>query len=99
MAKKYEVRITQHAQNDLQQIFDYIAADNPKNAANFVSQLEKKLYSLNAFPARHMLIPENEFFGTDYRHLIHRKYRIIYRITEHVVFILRIVHGTKILKA
>jgi len=95
VTKKYKVNLTQHAQNDLERIFYYIAADSISNAANFVLELEKKVYSLDTFPERQPLIPENEFFGTDYRHLIYKKYRIVYRITESSVFILRIIHGAK----
>ena len=97
MTKKYEVNLTQQAQDDLEQIYYYIADDSNNNAANFVLQLENKVYSLEMFPDRHPLIPENEFFGTDYRHLIYRKYRIVYRIAEKSVFILRIFHGAKLL--
>lgn len=86
MTKKYQVKLTRHAQNDLEHIFYYIANDSIKNAENFVLELEKKVYSLEIFPDRHPLIPENEFFGTDYRHLIYEKYRIVYRIAEHSVF-------------
>ena len=89
--------MSQQAQNDLEQIFYYIADDSINNAEKFVLQLEKKVYSLDIFPDRHPLIPENEFFGTDYRHLIYKKYRIIYRIVEKSVFILRIFHGAKLL--
>ena len=101
MAEKYKVNLTLHAQNDLEHIFDYIAADSIKNAVNFILKLEEQVYSLDTFPERHPLIPENEFFGTDYRHLIYkkyRKYRIIYRIIERSVFILRIIHGAKLLQ-
>jgi len=98
VTEKYKVNLTQHAQNDLEHIFDYIAADSIKNAANFILKLEEKVYSLDAFPGRHPLIPENEYFGTDYRHLIYKKYRIIYRIIERSVFILRIIHGAKLLQ-
>ena len=97
MAKKYQVNLTQQAQNDVEQIFYYIADDSINNAANFVLQLEKKVYSLEDFPDRNPLIPENEFFGTDYRHLIYKKYRVVYRIAEKTVFILRIFHGAKLL--
>ncbi len=96
MAKKYQVNLTQLAQNDLEQIFYYIANDSINSAANFVLQLEKKVYSLEDFPDRNPYIPENEFFGTDYRHLIYNKYRIIYRIVDKSVFILRIFHGAKL---
>jgi toxin ParE1/3/4 len=97
VTKKYQVNLAQQAQNDLEQIFYYIAADSINNAENFVVQLEKKVYSLEIFPDRHPLIPENEFFGTDYRHLIYKKYRIVYRIVEKSVFVLRIFHGAKLL--
>jgi len=96
--KKYQVNVTQQSQNDLEHIFYYIADDSVNNAANFVLQLEKKIYSLEIFPDRYPLIPENRFFGTDYRHLIYKKYRIIYRYTEKSVFVLRIVHSTKLLR-
>ena len=98
MTKTYEVNLTQHAQNDLEKIFYYIAADSINNASRFVLELEKKVYSLETFPERHPFIPENEFFGTDYRHLIYKKYRIIYRIIESSVFVLRIIHGAKLLQ-
>ena len=98
MTEKYKVNLTQHAQNDLEHIFDYIAADSINNAANFILELEEKVSSLDTFPERHPLIPENEYFGTDYRHLVYKKYRIIYRIIERSVFILRIIHGAKLLQ-
>jgi addiction module RelE/StbE family toxin len=98
VAKKYQVNLTQQAQNDLEQIFYYIADDSINNAENFVLQLEKKIYSLEVFPDRNPFIPENEYFGTGYRHLIYKKYRTVYRIVEKSVFILRIFHGAKLLK-
>jgi len=98
VAKKYKVNLTQHAQNDLEHIFDYIADDSINNAANFILELEEKVSSLDTFPERHPLIPENEYFGTDYRHIVYKKYRIIYRIIDRLVFILRIIHGAKLLQ-
>ena len=96
MTKKYKVNITDLAQNDLEHIFYYIAADSLNNARKFILELEKRMYSLETNPERNALIHENEFFGTNYRHLIHKKYRIIYRVTKKVVFILRILHGANI---
>ena len=98
MTKRYKVNFTQLAQKDLEQIYYYIAADSMNNATNFVLELEKKIYSLDAFPERHPLIAENELFGTDYRHLIYKKYRVIYRISEKAVFILRVIQGAMLLE-
>ena len=91
------MKLTQLAQEDLEQIYFYISDDSAANANNFILELEKKIYSLNSYPERHPLIAENAFFATDYRHLIHKKHRIIYRVSENEVFILRAIHGAKLL--
>ena len=98
MPKRYKVNLTLLAQMDLERIYYYIAADSMKNAKNFMLELEKKIYSLDTIPERHPLISENEHFGTDYRHLIYKKYRIVYRISEKTVFILRVIHGAMLLE-
>ena len=97
MAKKYKVNITRNAQNDLEHIFFYIAADNINNAKKFILELEVKIYSLDSFPERFAYITENNFFGTSYRHIIHKKYRAIYKITNDSIYILRVIHGAKLL--
>ena len=97
MPKKYKINISRNAQNDLEQIFFYIAEDNLNNAKKFILELEKKIYSLDIFSERFALIPENICFGTSYRHIIHQKYRIIYKIDNNSIYILRVIHGAKLL--
>lgn len=97
MPKRYKVNISRSAQNDLEQIFFYIAEDSIDNAKKFILELEKKIYSLDTFPERFALIPENIFFETEYRHIIHKKYRVIYKIDNDVIYILRVIHGAKLL--
>lgn len=98
MKKTCKVNLTWQAQQDLEQIFSYIAANNPDNAAKFLGELERKIFSLASFPERAPLIPENHFLGTGYRHLLHERYRVIYRRDEEVVFVLRVIHGAKLLE-
>jgi toxin ParE1/3/4 len=93
--KKYKVAITETAQQDFITIWEYISADNPVNARTFLDEIEAKALSLELFPQRHQMINENELLGTDYRHLVYKKYRIIYRIDIEIVYILRIIHGAK----
>ena len=97
MPKKFSVYITQSAQNDLEQIFFYIACDNVNKAKKFIIELEEKIYSLDTLTKRCPYISENNYFGTNYRHLIHKKYRVIYKIVGNSVYILRVVHGAKML--
>ena len=97
MAKKYKVYITSNAQRDLGQIFSYIAADSVNNAKEFILELEEKIFSLDTLPERFAYIPENTYFGTDYRHINHKKYRIVYKIDCKSVYIMRVFHGSKLL--
>ncbi len=97
MAKKYKVNITFNATTDLEHIFFYIAEDSINNAKKFIHELEEKIYSLDTMPERFALIPENIFFGTNYRQITHKKYRVIYKISGNSVFIMRVIHGAKLL--
>lgn len=97
MPKKFKIHLTHNAQIDLEHIFFYIASDNVNNAKNFILELEEKIYSLDISPERCPYIPENIFFGTHYRHLIHKKYRAIYKISNNSIYILRVVHGAALL--
>ncbi len=97
MPKKYSVNITKSAQSDLEQIFSYISADSINNAKKFILELEQKIYSLDTLPERCNFIPENSYFGTNYRHINHKKYRIVYKTDRNTVYILRIFHGSKLL--
>lgn len=94
---RYKVNISSNAQKDLEHIFYYIAEDSMNNARNFILELEKKINSLDSMPERFALIPENIFFGTNYRQITHKKYRVIYKISGNSVFIMRVVHGAKLL--
>ncbi len=98
MPRKFKIYLTGNAQNDLEHIFFYIASDNINNARKFILQLEEKIYSLDTSPERCPLIPENIFWGTNYRHLIHKKHRAIYKIENNSVYILRVVSGAKLLE-
>lgn len=98
MKRAYKVLITQKAQDDFDHIFSYIAEDSISSANKFFSELEMKISSLSTLAERASYIPENVFFGTDYRQLLHKKYRVIYRIDKNEIFVLRIVHGSKLLE-
>ena len=98
VTKKFKVKITASAQIDFTSIWDYISQNNPSNARTFISEIENKIYALAIFPERNPIIPEGEFFHIEeYRHLIYKDYRIVYRVRGDNVFILRIFHGSKLL--
>jgi plasmid stabilization system protein ParE len=94
---KYRVEITGTAEADVRDLWDYIAADSIENAERFVLQLEERIGTLERMLTRCPSIPENSLLGTDYRHLIFGDYRAVFRIALSTVFVLRIVHGSRLL--
>jgi toxin ParE1/3/4 len=95
--EKYRVKIAQSAETDLAEIWAYIAADSVENANQFILKLEQRMKTLSYSPRRCALIPENELFGARYRHLVIKKYRVVFRISGDTVYILRVVHGARLL--
>ena len=98
MPKKFKVEITQTAQTDISAIWDHISSESPINAIKFLDELERKMMSLDTNPERQPVIPECEFFPiAGYRHLVFKKYRIVYRVQNEIVWILRVFHGSMLL--
>jgi len=95
--KKYRVEITASAETDIAEIWDYISQDNPDLAAAFIQRLEEQISTLEVFPERCPLVPENEFLGTAYRHLLFGNYRTVLKIIGARVIILRVIHGARLL--
>ena len=97
MPIKYNVEITPSAERDVEEIWTYIADDSPENATAFILRFEEQIAALERFPMRCPLIPENDILGTTYRHFIYGAYRTVIRITGKTVFIVRIIHGSRLL--
>ena len=97
MHARYSVEITPAAERDVEEIWSYIAADSRETATAFILKLEEQIETLEQFPERCPLIPENEQLGTSYRHLLYGAYRTIYRISGTTVVILRVIHGSRLL--
>ncbi len=79
------------------EIWEYIAQEKPDAATAFILRLEEQIRTLERFPERSPLVPENELLGTAYRHLLHGNYRTIFKIVGSRVIILRVLHGARLL--
>jgi toxin ParE1/3/4 len=97
MRTRFAVSFSLKAEEDLEEIWSFIAADSPDNATKFILQLEKQVESLGRFPERCPLIPENELLRGKYRHLIYGDYRTVFRISNKTVFIVRIISSARLL--
>ena len=98
MPAEYLVKITPSAEQDFEDIFDFIAQDNLKKAEDFILEIENKISTLERFPQRCPFVPEKEFLNFPYRHLLHKNYRFIFFIEENIIYVLRILHGKRLWK-
>ena len=90
------VVVTAPAERDLEGIFDYIAADSPRNAKKYIGELRKRIKGIGRFPLIHPLRGDLQ---TDLRTASHGSHVIVFRIAEKIVEVIRVVHGARDLLA
>jgi plasmid stabilization system protein ParE len=91
MSQKYDIIWAGVAENDLKEIIEYIATDNPTNALITLKKIKQKASSLYTLPERGRIVPELKDQGILlYRELIVPPWKIIYRISEMKVYVLSV---------
>lgn len=94
---RYEVLLTQAAEQDFESIHDYIAAFGCVANANYVlDQLMEVVGGLAHFPERGSYPKELAVLGIkEYRQTVFKPYRVIYRVVGGEVLIYLIVDGRR----
>jgi toxin ParE1/3/4 len=93
----YLVRLTGRAAGDLEAIYGFIEPDASEHAFAWFNELSRAIYSLERFPERGSVVPENKKL----RQLVFGKkpntYRIIYTVDKrtHALKVLHIRHGAR----
>lgn len=91
MKKEYEVIWAKTAENDLLKIIEYIAQDSQSNALKILRKIKKQVDDLYLSPKRCRIIPELYDQGiTQYREMIIRPWRVMYRISGSKVYVLSV---------
>ncbi|OWV87623.1 plasmid stabilization protein [Rhizobium sp. R635] len=85
------LEFSSEAENDLEQIADYIAEHNPLRALSFIRELRSKCVDLVDSPNGFALIPRYEHHGI--RRRVHGNYLIFYRVETAKVVIIHILHS------
>ena len=91
----FKIVITEPAIADLEGIVKFIARDNPPAAIETGNKIIEKSFGLENFPFLGRVVPE--FKIETIREIIHRPYRIVYRVREeqNLLEILRIWHAAR----
>ncbi len=94
---RFDVLLTEGAEQDLESIYDYIAAfDSVTNADYVLDQVMSVVESLSRFPERGSYPPELIALGIkEYRQVSFKPYRVIYRVHDYKVIIYLIADGRR----
>ncbi len=80
------------AADDLEEIGDYIARDNPGRAVSFVEEIEQHCYRVAETPTA---FPVRDDIAQGLRMALHGHYLILYCIQSDAIRVERIVHGAR----
>lgn len=91
------VRLTDDAARDLEEIFDYFSRrDAPSRAERVLDRIEEAFQALSAFPERGSYPRELLDLGIrEYREIVFKPYRIIYRVMDDGVYVMVIADGRR----
>ncbi len=80
------------AQQNIEEIADYIAQDAPFYAINFVERILQDIEKLSVFPKIGRIVPE--FKKESLREIQFHNYRIVYKLDKDRIFIVSLCHGS-----
>jgi len=96
--KRYRVRVSARARDDLRAIVARIARDKPLAARRFLARLRRRIQVLGSAPRLGRVVPELSI--PVYRELIIAPYRVIYRLDPRArrVDVVTVWHGARLLE-
>ncbi|MCL2752014.1 MAG: type II toxin-antitoxin system RelE/ParE family toxin [Firmicutes bacterium] len=83
------------ALEDIDGIYDYIAADSPIAALEVTDRILKHIEQLIEFPKSGKLYPDEKLKDYQFRTLTEPPYLIFYRLIDQTVTIYRVLHGAR----
>jgi len=94
---RFEVPLTEDANRDLEDIYNYVAEhDAPGRADDLLDRIEEVIEGLSKHPERGSFPKELSALGIrDYRQRFYKPYRIIYRVIGKRVYIYLIADGRR----
>jgi len=93
--KKYRLKWTGAAKDDLKGIKQYIAQFAPRVATSYVRRIRERCLKLTTLPFAAPIV--EEFQNERIRETYFGSYRILYQIDKDALTILRVFHGARLL--
>ena len=95
--KRYDVRVDNDAEDDLFDIYSYVALnDSIEQADRLFEHLKRACYSLRTLPRRGHIPPELQDIGvSQFREIRYKPYRIFYSIESTAVIVHCVLDGRR----
>jgi toxin ParE1/3/4 len=94
--RRYRVVWAGAATHDLEEIVEHIAAESPVNARSVLRRISDRAAALEVSPGRGRVVPELAGFGiNNFREIVVRPYRLMYRVDGHTVSVLAVFDGRR----
>ena len=94
MAEKIRAVVSETAEHDLGEILEFIQMDSPRSAKKLVRGTYSQLKKLPSFPKLGRIIPE--IGDVRLREIIVGPYRLMYRLQNKRIIVLRVLHGKRL---
>jgi len=95
---RHEVKLSAKAWEDLSALLEYIDDQSPATASRYALEIPAALERLESFPESGRLVPEFLDEGIRrWREILFENQRILYRVEESAVVVVRIVDGRQLL--
>ncbi|MFZ4619495.1 MAG: type II toxin-antitoxin system RelE/ParE family toxin [Bacteroidota bacterium] len=92
---KYSVRLLSTAEQDFNEIIDYVVLENISAAISIADTIESNLQLLENNPHMGRIPNDEELLRLGYRYLIVLDYLVFYKIEDTVIIVYRIIHGAR----
>ncbi|MEW5980268.1 MAG: type II toxin-antitoxin system RelE/ParE family toxin [Acidobacteriota bacterium] len=93
--RRVSIRLLRAAEEDLNEILEYIAVDNPKAAEATLEHIQRTLTLLTRRPHLGRIPTDEELVRMGYRVLVVGDYLAFYTLEDRSVLVHRIIHGAR----
>ena len=94
-SSKYLVRLLSIAEQDLEDLLSYVAAENTRAATELLDQIEARLEALQFYPFAGRVPHNPKLTALGYRVLVIDNYLVFYKVNSKVLLVYRILHGAR----
>jgi len=90
-----EIKISDDAYNDIEEMFSYISADNRKAAIELRKRIYTGIKGLKDFPFKYPVVQQEDAPGAQrgYKYIVINPYIVFYRVLDDSIIVARVLHS------